>query len=194
VKRQYIYIQQNNIIVTEKDIWHIVINAYDTNIRTNKCIHFTDEIIKIFPNISKKNVLYTIFTKPIDYKKPYLTQSLNSESEKIKITYYKLTSIIWIENLYFGPLKYIYLSDFINFNEKTVLFNGNLQLMRQSEINEIHFINCNFERIELYLNEIITEVSIIKLYNCIKFRSISVNLIKSIKEFYIDDIKIDIMN
>ena len=192
VKRQFIYIQQYNIYFTEKNIWNRIINEYDAIIREEQRIKLTNEIIKIFPKILKRNILFTFFNKPIDYKKPYLIN--NEPHQEIKITYNTTQSIISVENLQLGVIKYIHLSDFINYNEKTILFNGHLQIIKESDIHEIHFTNCNFQNIELYNDEIITQLYIIKLYNCINFRSISYNLSKFLKEVYINDIKIDIIN
>jgi hypothetical protein len=96
-------------------------------------------------------------------------------------------NILTIEN-YHKPILNLY--DYLPIKTLKILKNGSLIDKEYTDINEIHIKKSNI--INININETIKDVNIIKLYECKKFKNISINIRKNLKSLYIDDALIEI--
>jgi hypothetical protein len=96
-------------------------------------------------------------------------------------------NILTIENYYKSILN---LDDYLPIKTKKILKDGSLIDKKYTDINEIHIKKSNI--INININETIKDIHIIKLYECKKFKNISINIRKNLKSLYIDDVLIEI--
>lgn len=134
------------------------------------------------------NVYENFYVQYLEIQKKQKQIKLLEENIQIDINDNKL-----IINTYYK--EHLDLADYIPIKIKKIIKDGKLIDKKYIDINEIKIENSNIISISFDKNDVdFNSIKIIKLYNCIKFKNINDILQNKLKEFYIDDNKIEIIN